>query len=410
MKLRKLIAAASAATVAASALAVVSSAAVLTIKSKGGETPPNNIYWTPVDESVKYEKITAINVAVTAATNGNFSVGAKDSSDKWTQKDANFTAGTTTVTLEIEGVGPSDDGMVMVGVWWMNDASEMTIDYVEYVDKKGKVLAKYDSVAAEKPAETEPAETEPAETEPVETEPVETEPVEEPVETEPTEEPVDEPTEEPVDEPEVDWDAYDLDAAVAANEAFKFGEDQTIDLYAVLGDDLYDLNKVEATFTWDAGTAWCGGAGLGGGIVLDNGATWTAGPEYGAANANEIYVNDGVVTQTIIDLGDASIDQIATVGDDGVTSFGALFVQNWWNGVEANAQLASLTFYNADGDVIGELVYSEVEAPAEKPAEDSNTTPADDKGNPDTGVEGVAVVAALAAVAGAAFVISRKRK
>lgn len=277
-----------------------------------------------------------------------------------------------------------------------------TVEIVKFelLSRKGRVLTGYAEAAA-----TEPAETTPAETEPAETEPVVTEPTEEPVD-EPTEEPVDEPTEEPVGETaeaEVDWDAYDPDAAEAANEAFVFGVDQTIDLYAVLGDDLYDLNKVEATFTWDAGAGWCGGAGLGNGIVLDDGSEWISGPEYGAANANADIVDDGVATQTIIDLGDSVIEQIAAVGDDGVSVFGALFVQNWWNGVEANAQLASLTFYNADGDVIGELVYSEAEAPA--PA-----APSEDKGNPDTGVEGIAIVAGLAAVAGVAFVVSRKRK
>ncbi|MGN0651247.1 MAG: NPXTG-anchored protein [Oscillospiraceae bacterium] len=49
------------------------------------------------------------------------------------------------------------------------------------------------------------------------------------------------------------------------------------------------------------------------------------------------------------------------------------------------------------------------EAPAEGGEAETNT-PADNKGNPDTGVEGIAVVAGLAAVAGVAFAVSRKRK
>ena len=50
------------------------------------------------------------------------------------------------------------------------------------------------------------------------------------------------------------------------------------------------------------------------------------------------------------------------------------------------------------------------EPAATTPAEGGSTGAADDKGNPDTGVEGIAIVAGLAAVAGVAFAVSRKRK
>ena len=47
---------------------------------------------------------------------------------------------------------------------------------------------------------------------------------------------------------------------------------------------------------------------------------------------------------------------------------------------------------------------------AETPADTATTTPAADKGSPDTGVEGIAAVAGLAAVAAGAVVLTRKRK
>ncbi len=55
---------------------------------------------------------------------------------------------------------------------------------------------------------------------------------------------------------------------------------------------------------------------------------------------------------------------------------------------------------------------SVTEAPAETtaPVADTNNTPASDKGNADTGIEGVAVVAAIAVLAGGAVVIAKKRK
>lgn len=55
------------------------------------------------------------------------------------------------------------------------------------------------------------------------------------------------------------------------------------------------------------------------------------------------------------------------------------------------------------------------DAAAEAPADDTTvpadtTAPAAEKGSPDTGVEGVAAVAALAVISGAALVVARKRK
>lgn len=288
---------------------------------------------------------------------------------------------------------------------WSTDKSyTYKIGDVVLLDKDGNDVLAGGSTTT--PAEPDEPTAEPAEPT--------AEPTAEPEETaEPTvesEEPTAEPeeTDEPV-EAEPDWDSYDADAAAAANEAFQFGVNETIDLYSVLGEDIYNLAKVDATFTWTAGTGWCGGAGLGNGAVTENGDTWLGGPEYGCANANEALVNDGVATQTILDITDNPIVAAASVNDDGETDFAALFVQNWWNGAEAGAQLTKLSFTDADGNVLGELTWGEgaTDAPSTPATTPSNS---DSKGSPDTGVAGVAAAAGVAALAGVAVVVARKRK
>lgn len=300
--------------------------------------------------------------------------------------------------------------------FWLQDYStdksyNLKVEDVILLDKDGNDIMAGGSTTT--PAEPDEPTAEPAEptAEPDEPTAEPDEPTAEPEETaEPTVE-SDEPTAEPEEtgepvEAEADWDLYDAEAAAAANEAFKFGETDAIDLYSVLGDDIYDLAKVDATFTWTAGTGWCGGAGIANAISED-GSTWLSGPEFGCANANEALVNDGTATQTIVDITGNPLTTIATVDAEGNSTFATLLVQNWWNGVEAGAQLTKLSFTDADGNVLGELTWGEdaTDAPS-TPA----TTPSDSKGSPDTGVAGVAAAAGVAALAGVAVVVARKRK
>lgn len=209
------------------------------------------------------------------------------------------------------------------------------------------------------------------------------------------------------------WDSYDLDAATEANESFVFGTDTAIDLYALVGDNWTDLAKIDATFVWTPGLGgWCGGAGLGNGAVLEDGTSWIAGPEYGAANANAAVEPDGTATQTIIDITDTPLADIVAVAEDGTVSFAHIQLQNWWNGVEAGVQLAAIKAYDAEGNVIGEITYDDVVIPTPETGDASQDTdaPTTDKQSPDTGVEGIAAIAGVVALAGAAVVISRKRK
>lgn len=217
---------------------------------------------------------------------------------------------------------------------------------------------------------------------------------------------------------EPNWDEYDADAMAALNEEFALGVTDQIDLYALVGDEWENLAKVEGTFVWNTGNGgWCGGGGLGGGATLADGTSWVGGPEYGAANGNAAVEPDGTATQTIIEISaENPLATIATYNEDtGATEFGKLFVQNWWNGVETGAQVAAITAYDFDGNVIGEITYDvAVEAPEatpDTPAVDVEAPTEDGKGgSPDTGVAGVAAAAGLVALAGAAVVASRKRK
>lgn len=76
-------------------------------------------------------------------------------------------------------------------------------------------------------------------------------------------------------------------------------------------------------------------------------------------------------------------------------------------------QIAGVAFMG-HGVTLGEITVSNdaaVETPAEVPADTADTeTTVPAKGNPDTGVEGVAVAAAVAVLGASAMVISRKRK
>lgn len=82
-------------------------------------------------------------------------------------------------------------------------------------------------------------------------------------------------------------------------------------------------------------------------------------------------------------------------------TFAAIVIQNY--GIDMN--IDAITLYDASGAKLLSLPGS---AAATTTAAASNA--ADDKGNADTGVEGIAVVAALAVLAGGAVVVAKKRK
>jgi len=211
------------------------------------------------------------------------------------------------------------------------------------------------------------------------------------------------------------WASYDLEAAQAANAAAVYPG--KIDIYAVVGDAYGDIATVELDLSWDAATTvdgFNGGCGIGYGVVFADGTEWQQGAEFGTYNNNEgiVSITDGKGTYVAIDISANPITEIATVAEDGTVSFAQLDIQNWWQGVDAGVQIDAVRFLDADGNIIGEeLVFAEAPA-ADGDDATGNTDGAtdEDKNSADTGVEGVAVAAGALALAGAAVIASRKRK
>ncbi len=363
---------------------------------------------TKVVVTVECEQYRDLESSIAASEWYGGGMGTNSTSTGWAQTEWSFQEGVKPLTFV-----PGDSRKEYVITWedadgFFTDAEEyaffwiqdwtgtynFTITDYQLLNADGVDVRTLDG-AAETPAEPTP----------------EPEPAPEP---EPTPEP--EPEPETPAEPEAPADdimaGYDADAMAALNADFQFGVNDQIDIYALVGDNWADLAKVEGTFIWsDLEAGWCGGGGIGGGAVLADGSNWLSGPEYGAANANAAVVGDGVATQTIIDITENPMTAVATVDEEtGDVAYGKIFVQNWWNGVESGAQLAVITAYDADGNVIGEIEYMDVPEAQEPAADPEPEAPAGDKTSPDTGVAGVAAVAGIAALAGVAVVVSRKRK
>ncbi len=211
------------------------------------------------------------------------------------------------------------------------------------------------------------------------------------------------------------WASYDLEAAQAANAAAVYPG--KIDIYAVVGDAYGDIATVELDLSWDAATTvdgFNGGCGIGYGVVFADGTEWQQGAEFGTYNNNEgiVSITDGKGTYVAIDISANPITEIATVAEDGTVSFAQLDIQNWWQGVDAGVQIDAVRFLDADGNIIGEeLVFAVAPAADGDDATGSTDGATDeDKNSADTGVEGVAVAAGALALAGAAVIASRKRK
>lgn len=380
MKLRRLLAASVAAAIATSAMAIVSFAEDKTFSGKASVQSTGN--WWDASEPTLTQLIGDFDPASVKSISVTTDNAAKFLYNYATDKDARTVdiAAGETITIT--------DLLLDPDFYWC--AFAVSTDNKSYVANfEWTVTA---DVAAETPEDTTPEA--PEATTPEDTTP------ETPDATTP-EAPAED--EAPAG---VDWSAYDADAAAAANEAFTLGGN--IDLYAALGDNWNKLAKIDATFVWNPEFGWCGGAGIGGGATLADGTNWISGPEYGCANANADLQAAGTATQTIIDITNTPLATIAGVTAEGVSEFGVLMVQNWWNGTEASAAVKALTFYDADGNVLAELTY-DVEAPS-APSAPEDTTTETGKGSPDTGVEGIAVAAGVVALAGAAVVASRKRK
>ena len=425
MKLRNIFAVATAASVVAVS-AVSASAAVFSNSDSAGQfvcLVSNDTNVPVLENSALAADITKVVITVECADYRDLEssiaaaewygggIGTNSTSTGWAQTEWSFQEGAKPLTF---AAGDSRKEYVLTwenadgfftdseeyAFFWIQDWTgtySFTITDYQILNADGVDVRTLDGAAAETPAEPEAPAEEPEA------------PAEEPEA--PAEEP-EEPAEEPAEDDGIDWTQYDADAMAAMNDEFVFGTNDQIDIYALVGDNWADLAKVEGTFVWsDLEAGWCGGGGIGGGAVLADGSDWLSGPEYGAANGNADLVGDGVATQTIIDITGNPMTTVATVDEEtGDVSYGKIFIQNWWNGVESGAQLAVLTAYDADGNVIGEIEYMEVPEASTGAEEPEAPAATGDKTSPDTGVAGVAAVAGIAALAGAAVVVSRKRK
>lgn len=144
--------------------------------------------------------------------------------------------------------------------------------------------------------------------------------------------------------------------------------------------------------------------GIGGGICANNDPfTWV---EFGNDGAGKPIVTDG---KTITLTSDSAL---FSKGEES-----QIIIEGWWG---SDFSVDGIVYLGKDGKNLlaadaapaaTEAASTTAAAPADTqaPAAEGNTAPSD-KGNADTGVEGVAVVAALAVLAGGAVVVAKKRK
>ena len=142
MKLKKLVAAVCAAAMAVSAVAVTplfSSAATKPVYEFTADK--KEAYVVPVDESVDYAAVRAIEAVITASDGkSNGCVGASDPTIEATDGNDWINSpwtGSTKCTLKTPNGVKS--GSVQVQVWWLNSGT-VTVDSVTFTDENGKVL------------------------------------------------------------------------------------------------------------------------------------------------------------------------------------------------------------------------------------------------------------------------------
>lgn len=207
----------------------------------------------------------------------------------------------------------------------------------------------------------------------------------------------------------------DVERVEIDNDAFVFPGQ--IDIEKAVGDAYADLAYIDVTFTWDAEQGWNGGAGISGITYADGTSAWIGSAEIGTVNANEAaYGGKDTGTFRLYDFTANGIEELVSYDEDGfISGYANLDIQGWWNFVEAGVKVTKVAFLDADENEIAVLDYTEggaetADVTTDATAEDTTDAAADDKANPSTGAAGVAAIAGIVAIAGAAVVISRKRK
>lgn len=181
---------------------------------------------------------------------------------------------------------------------------------------------------------------------------------------------------------------------------------------AEVGDiDITKVASMDITLSFDAKTEedWAGGA-----VIAQSDALG-----WGTIGQWENATGNGKDFEGVVSGKPFTVKMTGSFAAD--DTFAAIVIQNY--GIDMN--IDAITLYDASGAKLLSLPGGEAPAattaaasePAsttaaagtQAPAAEGNTAPSD-KGNADTGVEGVAVVAALAVLAGGAVVVAKKRK
>ena len=205
-----------------------------------------------------------------------------------------------------------------------------------------------------------------------------------------------------------------------------------------LGLDITNIGKVVFTIS-AAEPEWFEG-NTGGGVVMSCGPTsvtpadhnWVSSNWWGVEDEDkDIHTVNAEEAIQSVKVGDYTYQIIANVDDsnciygeilDSADGYAQIALQEWGSDMSVIA-VDSLELFDKSGNSMakfddkGNLVDAAADTtpadttPADTTAPaDTATTPAADKGSPDTGVEGIAAVAGLAAVAAGAVVLTRKRK
>ncbi len=206
------------------------------------------------------------------------------------------------------------------------------------------------------------------------------------------------------------------------------------------GVDITTVCGVKFYVTFDAADVADEGTWLGGAVVANSNSTGWKQVEWGRVDKEIIAdLENGTVTwqndAPIFAAGDEyaqlwlvdwstkklSVDNIEVLDKDGNVITGNDSAEATEAETETTTEAETEAATEAETDATeAETDATEAEteaateaAPAETtaaPNGDTTNTPATDKGNADTGIEGVAVVAAIAVLAGGAVVIAKKRK
>ncbi len=377
MKLRRVLGAVAAASVAVAAISVpVSAASVKKFQVLSAGSPSDNVYKSPVDGKIDLTKVKTVKAVITSTVDGNGGLGCNDAaSGKWVQTDFNFTAGTQEVILNVDGITVDDsagDGFVVqLGIWWMNGEGTLTIDSLELLDADGKVPEVV--VVTEAPADTTAPEetTAPAD----EAEPTVEETVEETVEVEDTTE------------------AADVDIAdyFDGSTVYLVKDDGSEGYITASGEDITDVYGVKFNVTFDDAEVADDAVWVGGGVGANSNSTGWEQHEWGKESGMKEIIPD-FENGTITWYKGSSIFS----ADD---EYAQLWIQSWGGSLTVDSVELLYADYDA-GETTGDAAAETADA----------SDASDNKGNPDTGVAGVAVAAGVVALAGAAVVVSRKRK